>query len=383
MQLSSKQQSGAASLLDSLDAMTNKRAFLALGIAAVAALISMSLAGFLFSQFETWSTILGGLMSIVAILIAWTGISAAGFLLMDQTRGLALRSVSEAYLIALFTLPKLIGLILTQMLIFLVLIIAVGLLLVVCKIPGIGPVLYTVVFPVTAAVSGLVIAGLFYVFTSLSLPSLWVGCTYREVLARLWAITRQRLVMVILLLVLLVFLTGFVSAVVGGVTFGGIALVSAMSAAILDLSLEDDISSLFQILSGNFGDGYYASAMLGGALLLATAMTLPLLVYLKGLCHIYLQAADGLDFSEAERVLTERADQIKQRAQEAQQRARESIEKTREAATSSASTTQNAPAPASEPIAVNESNQEIACPKCNATVTADDLFCEHCGHKLK
>jgi ElaB/YqjD/DUF883 family membrane-anchored ribosome-binding protein len=382
MQLSSKQQGGASSLLDSLDAMTNKRAFLALVISAIAGLITMSLAGFLFSQFETWSSILGGFLSLVAMLIIFTGISASGFLLMDQASGSEVRGIGEAYLMALFTLPKLIGLILTQLLIFIVLLIAIALLLVVCKIPGLGPVLYTAVFPVTAAISGLVMAGLFYVFTSLSLPSLWVGCTYREVLARLWAITKHRLVMVILLLVLLIFLTGFVSAVIGGVTFGGMALVGAMSAAILNFSISD-MSDVLQIMSGHFGEGYFAGGMLGASLLFAAAMTLPMLVYLKGLCHIYLQVANGLDFSEAERAIAEHADQIKQRAQEAQQRARESIDKAREAAKSSANITQNAALSAIGDTTVNVQNQNLACPACHTAITTDDLFCEHCGIKLK
>lgn len=382
MQLDSKKLGGTSSLLESLDAMTNKRAFLALVVAAIAGLITMSLAGFLFTQYETWSSILGGFLSLVAMLIIFTGISASGFLLMDQASGAEVRGIGEAYLIALFTLPKLIGLILTQLLIFVVLLIAIALLLVVCKIPGLGPVLYTVVFPVTAAISGLVMAGLFYVFTSLSLPSLWVGCTYREVLARLWAITKNRLVMVILLLVLLIFLTGFVSAVIGGVTFGGMALVGAMSAAILNFSFSY-MSDVLQILSGHLGEGYFAGGMLGASLLFAAAMALPMLVYLKGLCHIYLQVANGLDFSEAERAIAERADQIKQRAQEAQQRARESIDKTREAAKSSTNVTQNAAVSAIGNTAVNVQNQNLACPVCHTVITADDTFCEHCGHKLK
>lgn len=382
MKLSSKQQGGASSLLDSLDAMTNKRAFLALAIAAIAGLVTLSLSGFLFTQFETWSSVLGGFLSLVAMLIIWTGISAGGFLLMDQARGLEVRSVGEAYLIALFTLPKLIGLVLTQLLIFAVLLIAVALLLFVCKIPGLGPVLYTVVLPLTAAISGLAIASLFYVFTSLALPSLWVGCTYREVLARLWAITKHRLVMVILLLVLLIFLTGFVSAVIGSVIFGGMAMVGAMSAAILDFSFSD-ISDALQILSGHFGEGYFAGGMLGASLLFAAAMTLSVLVYLKGLCHIYLQAADGLDFSEAERALAERTNQIKQRAQETQRRARESIDKTREAESSFANSRQDIPVSASGIAPVNEPKQNLACPACHAAIAADDVFCEHCGHKLK
>ena len=366
MQINNKNQSGASSLLDSLDAMTNKRAFFALIIAAITALVTMSLAGFLFSEGETWSTALGGFIVLIAILTMWTGFSASGFLLMDQTRGVEVRSLGDAYLGALFTLPKMIALVLTQLLIFLGLLIVVALLLLVCKIPELGPVLYTVVFPITAAVSGLVIAGLFYVFTSLFLPCLWVGCTYREVLARLWAITKQRLAMVILLLVMLVLLTGFVSMFIGGVTFGGISLVGAMSAAILEFSVSD-LAGVLEILSGNFGDGFVGPGMLGASLLIAAAMTLPMLVYIKGLCHIYLQAAEGLDFTEIERALDEQTEQLRKRAQEAQQRARASVEKTRE--------------PTKAPATVLAQN--LACPSCQATVTADDAFCDACGHKLK
>lgn len=364
MQIASNNLGGASSLLDSLDAITNVRAFFAIVIASIVTLLTMSLAGVLFAQYETWSSILGGFVVLIAILAMWTGLSASGFLLMDQTRNIELRSLGDAYLGALFTLPKMIALVLTQFLIFLGLLIVVALLLLICKIPELGPILYTVVFPVSAAISGLVIAGLFYVFTSLFLPSLWVGCTYREILARLWAITKQRLAMVVLLLMMLVLLTSFVSIFIGGITFGGIALVGAMSAAILSFSFTH-FTDVMQILGGNFGSGYFAGGMLGAAILMAAVMTLPILVYIKGLCHIYLQATNGLDFSEIERALDQQAEHLRKRAQEAQQRARDSVEKPREPAT-----------PASQPA------QSLSCPSCHSAVTVDDVFCDNCGHKL-
>lgn len=371
----STQQASSASLLESLDGITNIRAFLALVIAAVASIATGALSGILFAQFETWSAVLGGVLLLLSSLIFLTGFSASGFLLMDQARGVESRSIMDAFLGAVFTLPKLIGIILTQVLILLTLILAVALLLAVCKIPGLGPVLYTLVFPVCAAISGVVLAGLFYVYTSLSLPSLWDGCTYREILARLWSITRHRLALVILMLVMLTFLTMFTSFVIGGITFGGMGLVGAMSAGILGVyggfSL-GNLTGILQIFSGNFGDGYIASGMLGAMLLVAAAMTLPMMVFIKGLCHIYLQSSDGLDFSEAERAIDERAAQVRRRAEEAQQRARESIEKSREVSK-----------PAVVAVVNDEKLPVLTCNACHEEISESDLFCEHCGAKQK
>ena len=139
------QQASPASLLASLDGMSNRRAFTALAIAAIAALGVAALAGMLFSQYETWSTVLGSIVMLLAALIWLTGISASGFLLMDQARETKLRSVADAFLGAIFTLPKLIGTMLVQAVILLVLLLSVALLLVVCKIPGVGPMLYAFV----------------------------------------------------------------------------------------------------------------------------------------------------------------------------------------------------------------------------------------------
>lgn len=369
-------QASSISLLASLDGMSNRRAFTALAIAAIAALGVAALAGMFFSQYETWSEILGGIVMLLAALIWLTGISASGFLLMDQARGANIRSVADAFLGAIFTLPKLIGTVLVQVAILLVLLLCVALLLVVCKIPSVGPMLYAFVFPVCAAVSGVVLAGLLYVYTSLSLSSLWDGCTFREILARLWAITRYRLVLVILMLVMLSLLTMFTSFVLGGIAFGGIGLVSLMSASILGSG--GGLSSLglggaLQIFNGDFGNGYFGAGALGAGILMAAVMALPMMVFLKGLCHIYLQAADGLDFSEAERAIEEHTEQIRRKAEEAQQRARESIEKSREARKPPVTTT----------VAEQEKAKGLACPSCHGTVLDTDTFCEHCGNKLK
>lgn len=376
------QKDGLFSLLNSLDAMTNKRAFLALAIAALIGLVSISVVGYLFTEYGYWNSIFAKVLGIITALVFLAGISAGGFLLMDQTRGNEIRSISDAYLMAIFTLPRLLGLILTQALIFLGLIISITLLLFVCKIPGIGPALYTFVFPIASALSGIIVAGLAYVFTSLALPCLWTGCTYREVLARLWEITKQRLVLVILMLMILVFLTGFVSFVISGIAIGGMGIVGGLSASILDISFSS-INALANMFNGNYGGGYLASGLFGVSLMFAAIAALTVMVYLKGLCHIYLKASDGLEFSAAEIALAARAEELKKRAREAQKLAKESLEKTREAAnkaSNKANEVNTATELDAEPV-VEVSKQKLECSACKEPIAKDDMFCEHCGFK--
>jgi hypothetical protein len=369
MTTTSEHNQGPASLLGALDGMTNRRALLMLVASTIVALGIGALAGVLFAQYASWSNVLGQVLVLVAMLVLLTGFSASGLLLMDQARGVEIRGMIDAFLAALFTLPKVLGVLFTQGVLLLVLLLGVALLLFVCKIPGIGPVLYAVVFPVSAAITGIMLAGLFYVWTSLALPSIWQGCTYRETIARLWAITRMRLTFVMLMLLALSFLTFFTSSIVGGITFAGISMVGLLSSQIIGFGGSFSFSSLMSIFGGGMGEGgHMAAGMFGAAVLVAAASALCAMVFVKGLCHIYLSACDGLDFSQAERELQARTEQLRKKAEAAQQRARAAAEASRASAMT--------PAPAAA------SQASAGCPQCHAPASAGDRFCEHCGHSL-
>jgi hypothetical protein len=88
--------------------------------------------------------IIGGLAAAVIFL---TGLSATGILLMDQAKENEIRSIGSALFAGLVTLPSMVGLFLLFVLMVVAVEIVLAIILWVCKIPGIGPLLYAFVFP--------------------------------------------------------------------------------------------------------------------------------------------------------------------------------------------------------------------------------------------
>ncbi|HET6599986.1 MAG TPA: hypothetical protein VFG60_08490, partial [Burkholderiaceae bacterium] len=148
---------------------------------------------------------MAGLGVVVFMVIALTGVNAAGVLLMDQARGTPLRGLVDAILYGLLCIPKFIALAIALFLLALIVFIALALLLLVCKIPGVGPILFVVVFPLSVVVAGLTVSGL-TLCMFLALPAIWEGSTITRALAQTLAIVRSRLVEALLLMVVLWFL---------------------------------------------------------------------------------------------------------------------------------------------------------------------------------
>ncbi|GBU14893.1 hypothetical protein AwPolaro_02710 [Polaromonas sp.] len=126
------------------------------------------------------------------------------------------------------------------------------------------------------------------------------------------------------------------------------------------------------IMGGGGGSaGYQMAGGIGGGLLVAVAAILPSLIFTKGLCIIYLDTVQGIDFSKSEAGLSEGLASVKKKAEEARARARSLAEQT---LSSSAPVDQGYTPPKAA---------TLACPNCQATVAADDAFCGDCAHKLK
>ena len=140
------------------------------------------------------------LASLVWLLALATGINAAGLLQMDHARGISPRSLGDALVHGLMCIPKLIVLGLALFAAAIAVFIVLALLLVICKIPFLGALLFVVVFPLSVVVAGVTVTGLLLCGV-LSLPAIWQGASIARALAQTFAIVKSRLVEAVLLLV--------------------------------------------------------------------------------------------------------------------------------------------------------------------------------------
>ena len=140
---------------------------------------------------------------------------------MDDARGISPRSTVDALVYGLMCIPKLIALGVLLFLVELAVFLVIAILLFICKIPFLGPVLFTVVFPVSVVVAGITVLGLFLCML-LSLPAIWQGATIMRALSQTLAIARSRIVEAILLLAVVWLLAFVVALIVFGVLFAGL-----------------------------------------------------------------------------------------------------------------------------------------------------------------
>lgn len=377
-----------SSLFQAIGGLRNRRALVAMLGCLVAGVLLVGLLTLVLGSIGGF--LLAGLVFLVA---AGTGVNAAGLLLMDQAKGVPSRGLVDALVYGLMCIPKVIALALMLFGVALLVFLALALLFVVCKIPGLGPLLFVVVFPLSVVVAGLTLTGLF-VCLLLALPAVWEGAGIMRAIAQTLAVVRSRLVETLLLL----FVVGFLSIVVGLLVFGvlgwGLLPSLGMSASILGaggmgldsvMGMASGMGDLGRGGGGGGGAAYAIAGGLGGGLLWAVAATLISQVYLLGLNLVYLRVTEGLDVGSTEQALTQGFDQARRHAADLSQRAKEAGERAREQARQrvAAAAPVAAPAAGADPLAPAAIPVSTGCPSCHAAVTADDAFCGVCGYKLK
>jgi hypothetical protein len=181
---------GSLVVLEAVEAARNTRAFmLFLGgviLALIVAGLLSAIGGTLASNDQHLMGALFIFFGVVAaFIIAGTGLSAAGKTLMDQIQQRAQLSVREALMVGLLTLPKLIGIWLIEVAVFVVFVIALAVVLFICKIPLLGPLLYTVVYPVASVLAGILWFTFAFIVNPLAAPALWEGYGVRQALKAL------------------------------------------------------------------------------------------------------------------------------------------------------------------------------------------------------
>lgn len=356
-------------LLRAAEAVTNWRALAATGLAGLAVLLSVFLSGALAKA----SMILGAVGVLFTLVVALTGYSAVGILLMRQAQQRAI-GIVDAFSQAIFTVHRLLGVALMMLLCVLGVSLFALLVLFCCKLPGVGSLLYAVASPLLTVLVGATIAGLLYVALPLAAPAVWEGNTVWQTTARLLVIVRQRLVSVIINLVILSLLVLLLAGIVYLVLSSGYFTITALSSAV-GINAFGGFSPSFtsMMMSGiGSGGGYYGgeSQSYAGAFIFSTGVLIlaggiiPALTYINGTCLVYLQTVEGLHFGVAEAQIQARMEDAKRVAKEAKDRANAQMQQARTAS-------QQPGAPAAQRV----------CASCNAAMAPDDLFCGECGLK--
>lgn len=361
----------SGSLLESLEAIKNFRAYITLALSGLASLMIFGMFAFFAAKLgmngnSSMAGITGIIGALAAVAIFMTGLSATGILLMDQAKGNEIRSVGSALFAGLVTLPSMIGLFLLFGLIVVAVLIVLAIVLFVCKIPGVGPFLYAFVFPVSVVLMGTLFFAYVSVIAPLSMPAIWDGNGVMQVVAKLFALARTSLLPVIIFQILLLLIAGLTAAVTFGILAYGLFTVTPLSMMILPSGDVNQLAAIFagMMSGGGLGDGggYLVAAGFGGAILFMSAAAVPLLTQIMGNCIIYLNFVRHLETEQFEAAVHNKMSEFKEKAADARSQLAQ----------------QTAALKQPTPVA-----QTPSCPKCNQPVADDEVFCGSCGNKLK
>ena len=311
--------SAFSSLFQAVNGLRNRTA---LGALVGCTVVGVLVAGLLMAMSGALGLLAGLLASAVFVIAIGTGVNAAGLLHMDSARGVAPRGMVDALVYGLMCIPKLIVLGLALVAVEIAVFIVLAIVLFICRIPFLGPLLFTVVFPVSVVIAGITVCGLFLCLV-LSLPAIWQGATITRALAQTLTIARTRLIEAVLLLVFVAFLAFAVAMVVFGVLGVGLGPTLGLSASIVGGGMEGMGSVLGLMQGGGSGaSGQVLAGFIGSAVLWAVATSLVNQVSLLGLCLVYLRVTEGLDPAAAEAALHGGLEEARRRASELGEKAR-------------------------------------------------------------
>lgn len=366
----------AAGLMDLLlrsgEALRNWRALVTLmGTGVATIIIFMALA----SSGTSFLIFLGALLAYIMLSV---GISATGILLMDQALNMEPRSISAALVDGAFAAMRLFVVMLTGFGVALLAVLAVSILVVLCKIPGIGGFFYALILPISVLAVAFIYAGLYFVFM-LAGASVWSGASIRQSVSALYIIITRKLVESALGVIVHSLLMLMVGGIVVAFVAAGSAVVVGLSAGILGSQI--GMPSMHMMMGGGGGaGGLVYGGMFGFGILFALVGAVLFAMAILGVNRLYLHLTANLDLASAEAALTERMDAAKERARAMQEEASRRTQEMRQRAQQA----QTTPVPATASAAVVATYPAVpTCPKCTAPISLDDVFCGGCGNKLK
>ncbi len=288
-----------ASVLQSIDSVRNARAaYLLLLAFSVGGLLT----GFARQAFAREAIQTAALWLGCAFLTLFYLSNAAGLVLMDEACGRPPRQPLEALGDALRRAHRLL-LVVGCVLLGAAALVALALgLLAACRLPGAGPVLLTAAVVLVVPALGVAAAALLMLVGPVAAPAVWDGLGTRAVLALLMRQLRHHFVRALLLSAAVSLLTATLAGLVSAVVLAGGRAMLALAVLVLGLDLTPG-----PILAALFGQGFSlapgapapsaltGAAVDGAALVFALGLVLPGVVYLRGLCELYLalRRSDG------------------------------------------------------------------------------------------
>lgn len=282
-------------VLSSIEAVRDGQAMYMLVAAFCGAGLAMASAVASFGRGESAWAIGQG---TAALFIAFYGTNAAGLMLMDRAHGWPVRDAWQALEDALGIAHRvLLALVAMLCLAAFGLAVLLGLYWL-SGLPRVGVWLFALVVPVTVVTLGLgALAGI-AVVAPLTGPIVWAGASSAEAVRTLWRLIRERLLHAAVLMGGLSLATGVVGAASSLLVLVGGRVMAEVSVYMLGVDIPPQA-----LMAGLFGKTvmisdvakvsprdleYISSATLGGGVVFAIALVLPTLVYLRGVCEIYL-----------------------------------------------------------------------------------------------
>lgn len=280
------------SVLQSIESVRNARALYLL-------LLAFASAGLLFTLAQGALAREAGLTAALWLAGAFFTLfyisNAAGLVLMDEACGRPLRLPAEALRDALHSAHRLLAVVLCVLLAAALLVAVVAALLAASRWPGIGPTLLGLVVPLAVPALGLAAVALLALVGPLAAPAVWHGLGVHAVLALLWRQVRLRFAHVLMLSAAVSLLTATVAGLVSVVVLAGGRVLLALAVVVLgiDLSPQPFLAALFgqgfRLAAGAPALSAHTSAALTGAgVVFALGLVVPGVVYLRGLCELFL-----------------------------------------------------------------------------------------------
>jgi len=243
-------------------------------------------------------------LGTAALFITFYGSNAAGLMLMDRARGLPVRDPRDALFDALGIGHRVLLALLVMLLAAALLAAAVLGLYWLSGLGGLGVWLFALAVPVTVLLIGLAMLAGVAVVAPMTGPTVWSGASSWQAVRTLWRLIRERLLQAAVLTGGVSLATGLVGAATSAMVLVGGRVMAEASVYVLGVNVPPQV-----LMAGLFGRTvmiadvssvaardltYISAASVGGGVIFALALVLPTLVYLRGVCEVYLalQAAD-------------------------------------------------------------------------------------------
>lgn len=243
-------------------------------------------------------------LGTAALFIAFYGSNATGLMLMDKALGRPVRDPRDAVFDALGIGHRVLLALLAMLLAASGLAAAVLGLYWLSGFDGLGVWLFALAVPVTVLLIGLAMLAGVAVVAPLTGPVVWSGASSWQAVRTLWRLIRERLLHAAVLTGGVSLATGLVGAATSAMVLVGGRVMAEASVYVLGVNVPPQV-----LMAGLFGRTvmiadvstvaardltYISAASVGGGVIFALALVLPTLVYLRGVCEVYLalQAAD-------------------------------------------------------------------------------------------